>query len=210
MHELISEALVLVNLPFTVLFGFVIVYWGLVILGALDIDALDIGLDLDADADVAGESGFGKAVGHFFHVDEGPFMAIASLLFVFLWMGSMLLNHHFNPSHSLLLGAALLVPNMVLSVIGTKAVVLPFFKVFRRFSAKEEPAEVPLLGQICHVVTLEVTQDSGQAEVNRKGAPLKINVRTGREGDVIRKGEDAVIISENKENNTYLIKKLEE
>ena len=34
MNELISEALTLVNLPFTALFGFVVVYWALVVLGA--------------------------------------------------------------------------------------------------------------------------------------------------------------------------------
>lgn len=34
MGEFIGEAITLVNLPFTALFGFVVIYWGLVAIGA--------------------------------------------------------------------------------------------------------------------------------------------------------------------------------
>ena len=108
------------------------------------------------------------------------------------------------------MGVALLVPNFMVSVMATRAVVLPFFRLFRRFSDKEEPAEVFLIGKVCRVVTREATHESGQAEVKRQGAPIKINVRTSRENEVMCKGEEAVIFLEDKGNNSYLIKKLEE
>ena len=50
MGEFIGEAITLVNLPFTALFGFVVIYWGLVAIGALGSDVFDLDLDLDADA----------------------------------------------------------------------------------------------------------------------------------------------------------------
>ncbi len=209
MTEFVAEAVAFVNLPLTGLLGFVVLYWGLVCLGALDSDAFDLDLDLDASAE-GGVGKLGYALAHFFHCDEGPFMAIASLLTVFLWMGAMLLNYYFNPGHSWLMAGALFVPNAVISVALTKAIVFPIFRILRRIKLREEPSSVAMLGQICRVVTLTVDGDSGQAEIERHGAPLKINVRVGEGARSLVKGDSAVIFFENKENNTYLIKKLED
>ncbi len=207
MQELIAEAFALVNLPFTVLFGFVFLYWSLVIVGALDAEAVD--LDLDGEAGGSGGR-WGYAVAHFFYVDEGPFMAIASLLVIFMWMFAMLLNHYFNPEHSWWMAGLLAIPNFVASAATTKAVVLPAHRLFRRLRRGEEPAEVPLLGKICRVVTSRVDAQSGQAEVERKGMPIKINARTVSQAEPLRKGDAAVIYSEDRERNLYFIKKLED
>ncbi|MCS1411235.1 MAG: hypothetical protein M2R45_04432 [Verrucomicrobia subdivision 3 bacterium] len=210
MQEFIAEALTLINLPFTVLFGFVFLYWGLVVIGALDMDAFDFDLNFDADADAGGGGRFAQALAHFFHVDEGPFMAIFSLLIVFMWMAAMLLNYYFNPSHSWLMAGLLAIPNFVVSVTATKAIVLPVHRLLRRFHRQEESAEVPLLGMICRVITSRVDHVSGQAEIEREGMPIKINARTLEEADVLEKGNSAVIFSEDKEKNIYFIKKLED
>ncbi len=204
MHELISEAIALVNLPFTILFGFVLGYWGLVIIGVLDLDGLDLDWDVDADG------GLWQGIGHFFHADEGPFMAVASLLLVFLWFFAMLLNHYLNPSHSWLLAGGLLIPNLFVSVIGTKMVVFPVYRLLRKLNATEEPAEVPLMGAVCQVITSRADHECGQAEIERTGAPIKLTVRTSQPDEVLVKGDSAVIFSEDKENNIYFIKKLED
>ena len=65
MTEFVGEALALVNLPLTGLLGFVVIYWGLVCLGALDSDAFDLDLDLDANAEASGGN-LGYALAHFF------------------------------------------------------------------------------------------------------------------------------------------------
>ena len=210
MGEFIGEAITLVNLPFTTLLGFVVIYWLLVIVGALDMNAFDFDLDVDAEGHGAGESQIGMAVAHFFHCDEGPFMAIVSLLTVFLWMGAMLLNHYFNSVHSWLMAGVLVVPNIVVSVALTKAIVFPVFSLLRRVQVTDEPSSVQMLGQVCRVVTLTADANAGQAEIERHGAPLRINVRVGEGEPSLSKGDSAVIFSENKENNTYLIKKLED
>ena len=51
MGEVLQEALMPANLVFTVMLGIVIIYWIMVILGALDVDFLDIDFDSDVDVD---------------------------------------------------------------------------------------------------------------------------------------------------------------
>ena len=210
MQEFLGEALALVNVPFTVLFVLVVAYWGFVILGALDADAigLDSGFDMDIDAEAS--PGWFQGVARFFHADDGLFMAITSLLVVFMWMGSMLLNYHFNSAHAWWLAGILLIPNLILSLVATKLVVFPAHSFLRRLARKEESAEVRLIGQLCRVTTLEVTEESGQAEVEREGAPIRVNVRVGDGEGRLEKGDEAVIVFEDKENGTFIIKKLED
>ena len=64
-----------------------------------------------------------------------------------------------------------------------------------------------MVGRTCVVITNEVTDKFGQAQIDTSGAPLIINVRTY--GDVIlTKGESALIIKEDRENNLYTVAKL--
>ena len=52
MGELFTEAFAAYNLPLTLFLGLVFLYWLLVIVGALDLDFLNIDLDHDFHADV--------------------------------------------------------------------------------------------------------------------------------------------------------------
>lgn len=209
MQEFLGEALALVNVPFTVLFALVVGYWGVVILGGLDVDALNMDSDLDLDVNAEASPSWLQGVARFFHADEGLFMAITSLLIVFMWMASMLLNYHLNPDHSWWRAGLLFIPNVVLSVLATKMIVFPAHRLLRRLSRKEESADVRMIGQLCRVTTLEVTGISGQAEIEREGAPIRVNVRVSEGEGSLKKGDEAVIVLENKENSTFIIKKLE-
>ena len=58
MMEVLSESIWLVNLPFTILLGCVVLYWLMMCLGLVDFDtgadvAMDASVDMDVDADVA-------------------------------------------------------------------------------------------------------------------------------------------------------------
>ena len=65
----------------------------------------------------------------------------------------------------------------------------------------------PVVGRTCTILTSEVTDKFGQAQIDTDGAPLVINVRTY--GDVaFNKGESALIIKEDKENNLFTVAKL--
>ena len=46
------------NLPYTILLGFVLIYWLTVILGFLDLSTLDLDVDIDMDVDGADSAVF--------------------------------------------------------------------------------------------------------------------------------------------------------
>ena len=52
MKELFDIAISTVNLPLTILFGLLIIYWILTTLTGLDLDFFDADIDVDVDADV--------------------------------------------------------------------------------------------------------------------------------------------------------------
>jgi len=105
MRELLTDAVLWYNLPLTVLFGAVILYWIGVCLGALDMDTFDVHVDHEVpvdtdiphgfDKDVPGDGSGGSfmAVLRFLNVGDVPFMVILSIFTVTLWTISMEANH---------------------------------------------------------------------------------------------------------------------
>ena len=52
MPPIIAESIKLVNLPYTIFLGVIIIFWLTVMLGALDMESLDVDADVDADVDL--------------------------------------------------------------------------------------------------------------------------------------------------------------
>ena len=205
----------MVNLPFTVLLGLVVVYWLLVALGALDVHLFsDMGTDthVDADGDVDlhhdahheiehDVTGFSTLL-HFVGVGDVPVMIIISVLSLAMWLGSMLANYYFTDG-SALLALALLVPNFLVSVVVTRYLTLPLRPLFRLINKDRSPGE-EVLGRVCRIVTSEANAKFGQAEITRSGAPVLINVRT-LDGVVLRKGERAAVVRADSEKGVHYI-----
>ena len=94
----------MVNLPFTVLLGLIVLYWLLVALGALDVHLFsDVDGDLhhdmhhEADHDLAG---FTKVL-HFVGIGDVPVMVIVSVLGLAMWLCSMLANFYLTDGSQL-------------------------------------------------------------------------------------------------------------
>jgi hypothetical protein len=223
MLEFIYEALRPVNLPFTALLGMVTFYWLLVSLGALDFHSeptVEVGHDADlqvdgaADPDVhhelstdgaGGIQGAVKSVLQFLNFGNVPTMIVASIMALSLWTCSMLANHYLNDG-SLLRGIALLLPNLIVTAIITKAATTPLKKLFAALN-REYDEHKPVVGRTCTILTSEVTDSFGQAQIDTSGAPILINVRTYG-GATFRKGEPALIIKEDKDSNIFTVAKL--
>lgn len=210
MGELIELSVSPANLPFTILLGLVILYWVGVILGALDIELFDfdLGLDGDADADVDATpiGGGGIALLQFFHVGTVPLSILLSFFFLSLWVISVVANYYLG-SGSLLVVFLLLVPNVIASLFVTKLFTLPVRALFRRLESERHETET-VIGKICRIRTSRVDPGTGQAEVATSGAPLRLNVRT-REGEVLERGEEAIIVEYDKKRRVYMVRKLE-
>ena len=203
MSEVFEQSIRMVNLPFTVLLGLIVLYWLLVGLGALDVHLFS---DVDADGDVHHEldhdvDGFAKVI-HFVGIGDVPVMVIVSVLGLAMWLGSMLANFYLTGG-SQLYALALLVPNFLISVVVTRYVTLPLRPLFRIIN-KDRGAGEEVLGSVCRITTSEATPTFGQAEITRSGAPVLINVRT-LDDAVLVKGARAAVVRGDAEKGVYYI-----
>lgn len=211
MSELLHVAFMPVNLLFTVLLLLVLLYWIMVILGALDIDFLDFDFDTDTDVDVDADAdmdvqggGILRGLLEFFYVGEIPVMVLASVFALCLWVISVLGNYYMNPKGSLILSLPILAGNLIVSCMLVKIMAVPLRKLFKSLDT-DPNATRNVMGRICRIVTTEVTSTRiGQGEIQTKGAPVLLNVRA--EGDhVFHKDDEALIVSQNKETGVYII-----
>lgn len=232
MNEVLAESIYWVNLPFTVLLGLVVIYWVMVGLGVLDmnlfgdVDAdihahVEADMDVDAHPLVPGDpphltgdkaGGISKEISDgggfwinaltFLNVGQVPLMFVASVLALCLWLGSMMANHYFTGG-SALLALAALVPNLIVSMVATRYITLPFKPLFRRLT-RENEEHVEVIGQRCTVVTSEATPEFGQVEIPTDGAPLLLNVRTMNDAR-FAKGDTAVVVRQDAERGIYFI-----
>ena len=141
----------------------------------------------------------------FLNFGEVPAMIVVSIMSLSAWTCSMIANHYFN-SGSLLRAAVLLIPNVVLTVILTKLLSTPLKKLFSTLNREFEEHK-PVIGRTCTIITSEVTDKFGQAQIETSGSPIIINVRTY--GDIVlTRGETALVIKEDKENQLFTVAKL--
>ena len=215
--EALHEAFMPTNLIFTVLLIGVILYWLMVILGALDTDFLNIDfdadvdtdyyIDADADMDIQG-GGFLRGILEFFYVGEIPVMVLLSILLLSMWTVSMLANHYLNPAQSFFFSLPILAGNLLVSIFIVKVLGVPMKNIFGAFN-KDANASRKVMGRICTVITTEATKDRmGQAEMSSKGAPIVLNVIAG-DDHVFHKGDEAVVVGQNKKTGVYTIATVE-
>ena len=70
---------------------------------------------------------------------------------------------------------------------------------------KDYNAPRDVKGRICKVITTQVSEKMGQAEVPTKGAPILLNVVAN--GDhVFHKGDEAVVVEKNEEKRSLRLK----
>lgn len=188
---------------FTVLLGIIFLYWVLAILGAVDIDMLDLDVDVDGDvASVGGLTGLLSTLG----LSGPPFTVVLSILIVISWLFS-----YFSSAYVLpllpwdmlrdFIGAGLLVGSFVLAIPITSQLIKPLKGLFVVHSAKSKSQFV---GATCKITTLEVTDSFGQGEIDDGEARIIISVRATTP-NTFTKGNKAVVVSYDPEKGTYEI-----
>lgn len=205
MYEVLREAALPLNLPFSVVLCAVAIYWLLVALGAL-------GFDMDADGDLDVDSGDGDQGGdldgwfshvlQFIHIGEVPLTIVLSVYALCAWTGSMIVNHYWTGGSPWLALAALL-PNLLLSAVLTRYLTFPFKPLLRALSSEGEE-HLPIVGRTCEITTSEANASFGQAQIHTKGAPLLINVRA-LESATLPRGATGLIVREDKEKSVYFV-----
>ncbi len=204
MTEFFAEVIQPVNLPATILFGLVMLYWIMVICGTVGLEMLDLDIDLDADGvDVGGGGGFLHGMLQFFHLGEVPVTIFASVFAILYWAGTILGNHYMNSEWSILVGGMVFLVAMVGSLLLTKIIIMPVAPLFRRSSEIDEDYK-KLVGQLAVVSTGEVTDAYGEVSIQQDGPPLVLNARC--HGARLPKGEVVELVSYDQHKSTWLVK----
>ena len=213
-------------LPFTLLLIPIALYWVLAALGTVDLDFLhfdfdahvdsdvDVEMDVDAGGDAGGaENGHGPMLGAFqgalklVNATDVPLMIVLSILFIMMWMCAMLGNLWFNADEGnvrgTLLGLGAIGAGLVLTRIATE----PLKPVFRAMKG-DGTENRPVVGRSGKVRTHQITDQSGQVEIEEKGEVLLLNARLAEGASPLERGTEVIVYDYNQENGIYYVKNL--
>jgi hypothetical protein len=187
---------------FTILLGVVVLYWALVILGALDLDVLESaegatdGIDVASEAftptETHGADGFlGSALPSMMNglgLRGVPLTVWLSLFVLVAWAVSLLGMRFVGGALAAVVGpfvsgSIVLLVALVAGVVSAAVATRPMQRVFVAHTATSKRS---LVGKVCTVTTLRVDGDFGQAEVADGGAGLLVQVRCDEPNDLTR------------------------
>ncbi len=204
MNDLLNAAISAPNLIPTILLVFVLVYWVVVMLGAIDIDFFDLDIELETDADVDGEfsvSWLNHVLG-FFNLGQVPFMVFMTFLIIPIWVISVMGNYYLG-NESFWVSLLLLIPNLIISLFIAKFLTQPFIRLFGQLDNDME-RNMSLIGKICIVTSQASSKKIGQAKIDTSGAPLLLNIQTP-EGKSVQSGDTGMVIEYQQDRNIYLV-----
>jgi hypothetical protein len=221
MHEVLVESLSFPTVVFTVLLGVVVVYWLLVILGALGMDMFDadhghgepghvhVG---DGDLGDGGQvsHGDGSHTGHdagifgtllgTLKLDAVPTTVVVSLIVFWGWLVTHFASHFVAGSHaSGITEFLLLVVAFVIAVLLTSFAIRPLAPLFRTHPAARRSA---LVGKVVTIDTSRVDDAFGMARAEDGGAGLIVQVRCAA-GNSLGRGHRALVVSFDEAREVY-------
>ncbi|MEU4092916.1 hypothetical protein [Streptomyces sp. NPDC026673] len=207
MREFVDAAL---GYP-TALFSFALVvvigYWGSVLLGGLDVDALDGGHGGHGGEGVDAHEGGHRDTGGFAGVLAGvgldgvPVTVTVSLLIGIAWFAA--LAGRVLAGGGPLTGTAVLAGALLCSWAGTRTLLLPLRRLVPRERA---PSRSDFVGRVCVVRTGRVGPDFGQAEVTAAdGSAAVVQVRVLGPDEGLINGSAALIFDYDAVRECFLV-----
>ncbi|MCI5056340.1 MAG: DUF1449 family protein [Flavobacteriales bacterium] len=221
MKELIDISFSLANIIPTALLLFVVLYWVIVIFGAIDMDFIDIDLDLEAEIDLDAEFDSNVDAGdidgeadiswinnilRFFNLGKIPLMVFMSFVALPLWL--MVVNANYVLGNTtLLIGIAILIPSFIVCLFIAKVLTMPFIKVFAALNKGTEEKEI--LGRICEVTLPASFEMKGQAEIDADGSHILIYIKAMKPEMELKAGQTALVIEKDNQEECYLVEPYE-
>lgn len=202
MGDFLIEIINPANILATTLLGLVVLYWLLVIFGAIGIDAFDIDTDFDGEGDLELADGILGTMFAFFHVGQVPLMLVVSFFSLFFWFAMVCCNHYLNPEFELWTTAMLIFPCGGVSLALTKICVMPIARLLR--SDNKDWNRNELIGQTAVVHTLKLDQSYGEIVFESDGPPLVLNARN-ETGQTLTKGDVVMVVAHDREKDICLV-----
>lgn len=203
MSEFLQIAIHMPVLPFTVVLGLCAIYWIVVIVGAIDVELLDVdpGSELGSGAD-ASVLDWGMLGLRWFNLGDVPLMVWVSAFAVTAWLAAALFDRELALEGVTLADSWFaLLRNGAIGVFAAKVLTQP---MKGRLRHREPNTWKEMLGRTVVVTSSEVTPQFGQAECQvEDGAPLKIHIRT-IDGS-LPKGAAAEIVDCEPEQHIYYV-----
>ncbi len=217
---------------FTILVGVALLYWLMVILGALDIDILDAdgafeGADGTVDGavdgalegavegaaegveSVEGASGGLGGVLEALRLRNAPITVVFSMIVFFGWVLSMIGTAHLRPVllalPSWLTNTLLLVLSLLLGMVLASLASRPLRGVFR---GQQGAGRSTLIGKIVMVDTGSVDKRFGQARYDEDGTAHVIQIRC--ESDTLKRGDKALVVAYDKGKEAFIVEPYED
>ena len=177
--EFFNEITSAANIIPTVLVGVVLLYWIMIIVGFIGMDAIDVDLDagvgVDGDMDFeVGGPGLFASLTHFLNMQDVPVVIVGSFFIIFWWIVTVSVNHLINPDQGVLISAVILLPCVAASLFLTRLATMPLAKGFKNYDEFQDTRE-RLIGSITVVTSSAVTTKSGRVELATDGAEITMN-----------------------------------
>jgi hypothetical protein len=214
MQEFLATVLSYPTVLFTVLLGVALVYWMLVIFGAVGVDVLDLDVDVDADAEVdvdGATEGLGiiSTLFHVLKLRNAPMTLVLSLLVFWSWVLSYLGVRLVLPLLGMdgpLGGTVVLVLGAVAALPITSLMIRPLGSMLK---VEPQTSRSDLVGKIVRIDTNRVDARSGTARFDEAGTELMLQVRC--DGDnTLRRGDKALVLSYDEGRHAYEVTPFDE
>ncbi len=214
MNELFEASLRFPTVIFTIALGIILLYWGFVLLGALDIDILGGG-DVSGAAKGVGDlvTGGAKGGAEALKVDTGghgmlglgavPVTISVSFIVLAGWCLS-LLGAHYGArvlGDGTLIALLVLVAALLFALPIAALLVKPLGPVF---AVREGKSNHDYVGHICTITTGHVDDTFGQATIEDGPNVLNISVRCDRTG-VLSRGSKALVVDFDSTRQAYVV-----
>ena len=207
MSTLFRFAFTGVNLIPTILLIVILVYWITVIIGAIDLDFIDLDIDIDVDG---GDLDVFQGILAFLNLRDMPVMLVLSVVSLVFWVICMLF--YFLPiTPGGLVEGLCMIPAFILSTLIAKIITNPLKGIFSISHGTACTQETAIIGQFVTMNCDMAKERIGQAEVRRDGASLLINVKGEIPGETFKKREEVYVTRKDDRDIYYVVKlKLDE
>ena len=211
MQEFLNIVFSMPSVPFTIALFLVVAYWGLMIMGVVDLELFDIDVDLDLDLDVdvdgvdagaGGLAGVLSALG----LSGVPLTVTLSALVFVGWCvttgGALALGAAQEPLGGALMGG-LLVGGVVAGVVGSSLVARPLRGVFA--TSNGHAGAQALVGETARVTSSSVTAKSGRGVISLTGVDAQVSLRCDEPDNGLKRGDEALIVDYDADTHIYSV-----
>ncbi|MBF0197069.1 MAG: NfeD family protein, partial [Planctomycetes bacterium] len=175
-----------------------VLYWLVVIMGAIDIDGLDIDIDLD------GLDGISGTLLSFVYIKELPFTIFISCWSAICWFFAMTFTYYINPERSLFLGLCALPVIVIIGIIASRFILYPIRHFFASLKGDEHEKDNNLIGRIASVETTTINSTFGRVQVESTSSPILVGA-VCEDGTTLNRGDKVVIIEYQEDKDKFLV-----